>query len=78
MKVLFHSPGHRKNTEALKQMCKEHNIDLEITYCFERIKRDDYDILIMNCHFIEPSLIPSKIRKLSWLHLSLTSFPHFS
>lgn len=62
MKIVFHSPGHRKNTEAIKQMCKEYNFDLEFTHCFERIKRDDYDILIMNCNFIEPSLIPSNIK----------------
>ena len=62
MKLVFHSPAHRKNTDGITLMCKAFNIDLEFTTSWDRVKRDDYDILIMNEHFIEPTEIPSRIK----------------
>ncbi len=62
LKIVFHSPGHRKNVSGIEQMCRSYGIELEFTHSFERIQRDDYDILILNQHFVEPSIIPSKIK----------------
>jgi hypothetical protein len=62
MKIVFHTPAHRKNTEGLTLMCKAYGIELETTYDFQRIKRDDYDILILNCHFVDPCEIPQRIK----------------
>lgn len=61
-KIVFHSPAHHKNTNGLIQMCRAFGIDLELTHSFERIKKDDYDILILNQHFVEPLMIPSRIK----------------
>jgi hypothetical protein len=62
MKLVFHTPGHRKLTDAIVRMCKSCDVELEFTHDFERIKRPDYDLLIMNANYICPDLIPAHIK----------------
>lgn len=62
MKIIYHAPGHHKNVEGIRLMCAAKGIELEITEDDERITRDDYDLLILNFRFIDPDLIPSRIK----------------
>lgn len=62
MKLIFYEPHHHKNTNALKLMCKTLSIDLEITNDYNRILKNDYNILISNIHYIEPEIIPENIK----------------
>ena len=62
MYLIFHSPMHHKNTEAIQNMCNSLGITLEFTNSFERVKEDNYDILIMNTAFINPNYIPKRVK----------------
>jgi hypothetical protein len=62
MKLLFHSPGHHKNTYAIKQMCASRNIELEFTHDDRRINNVDYDIIILNSRYINPDIIPQHVK----------------
>lgn len=62
MKLIFYQPHHHKNLDAIKRMCSSCLIQLEITEDFNRITRNDYDILISNRTFINPDLIPDNIK----------------
>lgn len=62
MKVVFHTPLHVKNSNAIAKMCASKCIELEFTNDDDRIVRPDYDILIMNTKFIDPALIPPQIK----------------
>lgn len=62
MKIVFHAPGHIKNRIGLELMCKAAHIELEVTHDNVRIQRDDYDLLILNSVYVDPSTIPSRIK----------------
>jgi hypothetical protein len=62
MKIIFLNPHHHKNTDAIKRMCKKLNIELEITEDFNRCKTTNYNILISNQKFFNPTLIPKHIK----------------
>jgi len=61
MKLLFHSPGHAKNTHAIQQMCKSRGIELIFTHDDNMAYQGNYDILIANSRFLDPNRIPSHI-----------------
>ena len=62
MKVVFHTPLHSKNTDAIIKMCASRDIALEFTTDDARVIIPDYDILIMNAKFIDPDTIPASIK----------------
>lgn len=68
--ILFiqHEWPHRKNAEAIHRMCQKTNIELEISHDLERIKQENYDILL-SCHqYIDPNLLPKSIKILYGPH----------
>jgi glycosyltransferase involved in cell wall biosynthesis len=54
MKIIFYEPGHHKNLNAIKRMCKSCNIILDITDDYNILLKQDYDILILNRSYIDP------------------------
>lgn len=53
---------HIKNYMAIQRMCKSLEIDFEETSSYERIKLNNYDIL-MSCHdYVNPADIPTNIK----------------
>lgn len=53
---------HIKNYQAIQRMCKSCNIDFETSNNLSRIIRDDYDILLSCFDFIDPDIIPKKVK----------------
>lgn len=62
MKVLLHLPHHHKNINGINLMCKSVGWECEFTNSDERLKTSDYDIVILNQRFIEPSLLPPNVK----------------
>jgi hypothetical protein len=62
MKLLFHSPGHPKNTHAIQQMCSSVGWDCEFTTSDTRLRTADYDIVIMNTKYISPEEFPPHVK----------------
>lgn len=63
--VLLHSKNnlpHPKNNDNFIRMCKSMNLEYEITADKERISQDNYDILVAYNEFIEPELVPVRIK----------------
>jgi hypothetical protein len=53
---------HNKNYKAIKRMCSSLEIEFEETTNYERIKLNNYDIL-MSCHnYVNPADIPTNIK----------------
>jgi glycosyltransferase involved in cell wall biosynthesis len=65
MKLVLYINGewpHNKNHQALIRMCRSLNIEYEETHDYNRLKTNNYDILI-SCHsFINPDDIPLPIK----------------
>jgi glycosyltransferase involved in cell wall biosynthesis len=53
---------HNKNLQSIKRMCKSHYIELEISFDLERIKKNDYQILLCTNTYIDPNIIPKNIK----------------
>lgn len=63
MKVLFHGPNHPKNVKGLELMCASSGVELVLTDDDTRVTdHDDYDIVILNTRFIDPSRIHEKAK----------------
>jgi hypothetical protein len=62
MKIVFLNPKHHKNKDAFQRMCQSCNIELEFTNDLKRCKINNYDILISNEYFFNPSIIPQQIK----------------
>ncbi len=64
MRLVFFNQciGHHKNFDAIKRMCAVANIEFEHTNNYERIQRDDYDILMSIMKWVDPAIIPKKIK----------------
>jgi len=60
--ILYKDRGHFKNYAAIQRMCKASNIEFEFTDNEERLKQDNYDILYSFAHYVNPDIIPSKIK----------------
>ena len=62
--VLYFVNGlpHNKNYMAIQRMCRSLEIEFEETNNYERIKMNNYDIL-MSCHnYVNPADIPTNIK----------------
>jgi glycosyltransferase involved in cell wall biosynthesis len=59
---------HRKNLEAIQRMCSVCNIEFEVSHTLERLQEDNYDLLLSCNTYVEPSLIPKKIKILFGPH----------
>jgi len=62
MKLIFYQPLHHKNLASIKRMCDSMCIQLEVTSDFNRIKQNNYDILIANHSFVKPEFIPENVK----------------
>lgn len=62
--ILYTNNGlpHIKNYCAIKRMCSSYNIRFEETADYNRLKINDYDILMTCSMFINPDDIPSNIK----------------
>jgi glycosyltransferase involved in cell wall biosynthesis len=62
--VLFNGNGlpHHKNFEAIQRMCRSCNIVFEVTENENRIKENNYDILMTCGKFVNPNDIPENIK----------------
>lgn len=65
MKIVLYissNQPHRKNYESIHRMCVSHNIDIEITNSIERVKQNNYDILISMNDYIDYNIIPENVK----------------
>jgi glycosyltransferase involved in cell wall biosynthesis len=65
MKLIFYDrggTGHHKNYDAIQRMCKSCSIEFEHARNIERLKENDYNILIANAEFVNPNIIPENIK----------------
>jgi glycosyltransferase involved in cell wall biosynthesis len=53
---------HHKNHDAIKRMCMCKNIEYEESSNYERIKMDNYDILMSCSAYVDPNEIPKNIK----------------
>ena len=53
---------HKKNHSAIKRMCESCDIEYEETNNRERLKINDYDILIAMINYVDPYTIPENIK----------------
>lgn len=53
---------HKKNYDAIYRMCRVANIEFEETTDLNRLKIEDYNILISCSVFIDPDIIPQSIK----------------
>ncbi len=64
MKLIYFTScgGHQKNRDAIQRMCAVSGIEYEQSNDYNRIRRDDYDILMAIQRFVDPSTIPEKVK----------------
>lgn len=64
MKLVFYNQciGHHKNFNAIQRMCAAANIEFEHSNDYQRIQRDDYDILMSIMKWVDPNVIPKRIK----------------
>jgi glycosyltransferase involved in cell wall biosynthesis len=66
MKLIIYSSinlnPHIKNYNAIQRMCKSHSIEYEFCSDYNRIRNNDYNILLCWSEFINPDHIPSTIK----------------
>jgi glycosyltransferase involved in cell wall biosynthesis len=53
---------HKSNYDAIKRMCKSHSIHFEVSNSIDRIRQNDYDILLSMSDYIDYNLIPENIK----------------
>ncbi len=64
MKLIYFTScgGHQKNRDAIQRMCAASGIEYEQSNDCDRIRRDDYDILMAIQRYVDPSTIPEKVK----------------
>lgn len=64
MKLIYftHCGGHPKNRDAIQRMCAAAGIEYEQSADYDRIRRDDYDILMAIMNYVDPATIPEKVK----------------
>jgi glycosyltransferase involved in cell wall biosynthesis len=60
--ILYKDKGHHKNFNAIQRMCSALNIEFEFTESLDRLKNDDYDILYSFCSYVDPDILPTKVK----------------
>lgn len=53
---------HHKNYSAIKRMCNSCGVEFEETRSIHRVMEDNYEILLSCSEYINPELIPSRIK----------------
>jgi hypothetical protein len=61
MKLVQYQLGHPKNTESMQRMCAVYNIEYELTFDYNRLKRDDYTIAWIPMEWICPDEFPESV-----------------
>jgi hypothetical protein len=56
-----HNFPHPKNYESIQRMCKSYFINFEYTSNKERLKQNDYQLLLLTNEYISPDELPSNI-----------------
>jgi hypothetical protein len=65
MKLVLYIGGgwpHNKNLQAIERMCNSMSIEYEISGDYNRIKQNNYDILVSCSIFVNPEDIPESIK----------------
>ncbi len=60
--ILYKDKGHHKNFDAIQRMCNSSHIEFEFTDNENRIKQDDYEILYSFSHYVNPDILPPKVK----------------
>jgi glycosyltransferase involved in cell wall biosynthesis len=62
--ILYMTSGvpHHKNWQGIQRMCRSCNIEFEYTNSIERIKQNNYDILYLTTHYVDPYIVPNNIK----------------
>lgn len=60
--ILYKDKGHHKNFDAIVRMCAETHIDFEFTDSLDRLKENDYDILVSFAFYVDLDIIPPHVK----------------
>lgn len=63
VRVVMYDTGnmHHKIAAAIPRMCAAGECSLEITRDTDRLRRNDYDLLVSPCHYIDPTIPPPNV-----------------